>query len=112
MHIAGIKILGGDDIERGIRILFLEAADSLKLDEKAREKYEEYVKENVMFIKKGSYPKGIVAATVYVISLLTGQARGQREVAQACGTTEYAIRKYYKLMKGGFYDVHRSKLNG
>jgi len=112
MHIAGIKILNDADIEEGIRKMFNEAADSLKLDDKTQEKYEEYVEENVQFIKKGSMPRGIVAGTIYIVCLLTGQHRGQKEIAEACGTTETSVRKYYKLMKGGFYDVHQPKLNG
>ena len=112
MKIDGIEGLCNADVKRALRQMFHRVANELKLDAKALEKYEEYLEEDMKFIAKGSYPKGIVAGRLYIVCLLTGHHRGQREIAKACGTTETSVRKYYKLMKGGFYDVHRPKLNG
>ncbi len=98
MHIDGIEILNDADIGCAMFHKFNRAASELKLSQKAGDKFDETLHKDVELVKKGNMPKGVVAGRLYIICLLTGQARGQQEVAQACGTTEYSVRKYYKLM--------------
>jgi transcription initiation factor TFIIB len=47
-------------------------------------------------ITSGKGPMGIAAASLYVASLLTGEKRTQREVAEVAGVTEVTIRNRYK----------------
>jgi transcription initiation factor TFIIB len=47
-------------------------------------------------LTSGRGPIGLSAAALYVASLLTGEKRTQREIADAVGVTEVTIRNRYK----------------
>ncbi len=44
----------------------------------------------------GKDPAGLAAAAVYIASLLKGEVRTQKEVAQAAQVTEVTVRNRYK----------------
>jgi len=54
-------------------------------------------------IKKGLIsgrgPMGVAAATVYIASVITGERRTQKEVADVAGVTEVTIRNRYRELK-------------
>ena len=47
-------------------------------------------------LTSGRGPTGIAAAALYVASLIHGEKRTQREVADVAGVTEVTIRNRYK----------------
>lgn len=49
-------------------------------------------------LTSGRGPTGLAAAALYVASLLTGEKRTQREIADVVGVTEVTIRNRYKEM--------------
>src|SRR3989338_4711155 len=49
-----------------------------------------------MELTSGRGPVGLAAASLYVASLLTGEKRTQREIADVVGVTEVTIRNRYK----------------
>jgi transcription initiation factor TFIIB len=46
-------------------------------------------------VVSGKGPTGVAAAAIYIASVLCGERRTQREVADACGITEVTIRNRY-----------------
>jgi len=51
-----------------------------------------------MELTSGRGPVGLAAASLYVASLLTGEKRTQREIADVVGVTEVTIRNRYKRL--------------
>ncbi|MBN88628.1 hypothetical protein CMO95_03490 [Candidatus Woesearchaeota archaeon] len=49
-------------------------------------------------LTSGRGPTGLAAASLYVASLITGEKRTQREIADVVGVTEVTIRNRYKEM--------------
>ena len=49
-----------------------------------------------MGITAGKDPAGLAAAAIYIASLLSGEVRTQKEVAQAAQVTEVTVRNRYK----------------
>ena len=47
-------------------------------------------------LTSGRGPVGLAAAALYVASLMTGEKRTQREIADVVGVTEVTIRNRYK----------------
>ena len=47
-------------------------------------------------LTSGRGPTGIAAASIYIASVLCGERRTQREVAEVAGVTEVTIRNRYK----------------
>ena len=47
-------------------------------------------------ITSGKGPTGVAAAAIYVATVLLGEKRTQREVADIVGVTEVTIRNRYK----------------
>ncbi|MGB9577411.1 MAG: transcription initiation factor IIB, partial [Candidatus Norongarragalinales archaeon] len=47
----------------------------------------------------GRGPMGVAAATVYIASVVTGERRTQKEVADVAGVTEVTIRNRYRELK-------------
>ena len=47
-------------------------------------------------ITSGRGPTGMAAASLYIASLLCGERRTQREIAEVAGVTEVTIRNRYK----------------
>ncbi len=47
----------------------------------------------------GRGPMGVAAATVYIASVMTGERRTQKEVADVAGVTEVTIRNRYRELK-------------
>ncbi len=69
----------------------------LKLSMDARKKATEILKlarDNDLTSGKG--PTGVAAAAIYIASLMTGERRTQRAVAEVAGVTEETIRNRYK----------------
>ena len=99
--------------ELGIRILptfpldyIYRFSSELKLSAKTTSKAVEIIKkaqENEITSGKG--PMGIAAAALYVATLLEGEKRTQREVADVAGVTEVTIRNRYKEL------INKLKLN-
>lgn len=60
-----------------------------------------------MKITSGRSPKGVSAAALYLASLVNGERRTQRDVADASGVTEVTVRNRYKEMAEELgLDVH------
>jgi transcription initiation factor TFIIB len=53
-----------------------------------------------MELTSGRGPTGIAAASIYIASVLCGERRTQREVADVAGVTEVTIRNRYKELAG------------
>ena len=51
-------------------------------------------------LTSGRGPTGIAAAALYIASVLCGERRTQREVAEVAGVTEVTIRNRYKELAG------------
>jgi len=100
MRIDGIEILSDADVGVALWRKFNKASSDLQLSQKAADKYEETLVKDVEFVKKGKKPSTVVGARIYIICLLTGQARGQRNIAWAVGSSEQGIREVYKIMAG------------
>ena len=47
-------------------------------------------------LTSGRGPTGVAAASIYISSILCGERRTQREVADVAGVTEVTIRNRYK----------------
>ncbi|MGC8609713.1 MAG: transcription initiation factor IIB, partial [Thermoplasmata archaeon] len=47
-------------------------------------------------LTSGKGPTGVAAAAIYIASLMTGERRTQRAVAEVAGVTEVTIRNRYK----------------
>ena len=47
-------------------------------------------------LTSGRGPMGVAAAAIYIASILSGERRTQREVAEVAGVTEVTIRNRYK----------------
>jgi transcription initiation factor TFIIB len=47
-------------------------------------------------LTSGRGPTGVAAAAIYISSILGGERRTQREVAEVAGVTEVTIRNRYK----------------
>src|SRR5207249_11021841 len=47
-------------------------------------------------LTSGRGPTGVAAAAIYIASILGGERRTQREVAEVAGVTEVTIRNRYK----------------
>lgn len=99
MRIDGIEILCDADVKRALRQKFHKAANKLTLSNKAVEKFEETAEADVEIVKKGRRPSAVVAARIYIIGLLAGEARTQRKVAWAAGSSEQLVRELYHVMK-------------
>ncbi len=57
-------------------------------------------------LTSGRGPKGIAAATSYIASVLTGERKTQREIAEMVQVTEVTIRNRYKeLMRNMMFDM-------
>ena len=44
----------------------------------------------------GMHPSGVAAAAIYIASIICGEKRSQREVADVVGVTDVTIRNRYK----------------
>jgi len=75
-------------------------AAALKLSGAVQERAIEIIKkaENKKLIS-GRGPTGLAAAAVYTASLMLGEQRTQKEVAEGAGITEVTIRNRYKELK-------------
>lgn len=90
--------------ELGIRILPTSPVDyinrfaaELKLSQRTVSKALEILdRATKREITSGRGPMGVAAATLYVASLICGEKRTQREVADVAGVTEVTIRNRYK----------------
>lgn len=72
-------------------------ADELGLSEKVRRRTIELLKEAYnKRLTSGKSPTGLVAAALYIASLLEGEKRTQREVAEVAKVTEVTVRNRYK----------------
>jgi transcription initiation factor TFIIIB Brf1 subunit/transcription initiation factor TFIIB len=100
MHIDGIEILSDEDIKKALMQKFTRAAGDLKLSEKATWKYKQTIKEDIEYVKQGKKPSAVVAARIYVISLLIGESRGQRTIAWTVGSCEQSVSELYRIMAG------------
>ncbi len=88
----GIKILPTSAEEYIYRF-----ADELKLSQKTLRKALDLLKKaSKRNITSGKGPMGVAAAALYIASLIVGEKRTQREVADIAGVTEVTIRNRYK----------------
>lgn len=72
-------------------------SSSLNLSPKARAESMKIVKKaHELELTSGRGPTGIAAAALYIASLMHGEKRTQREVAEVAGVTEVTIRNRYK----------------
>ena len=112
MRIEGIEILSEADMGPALRLKFSRIAREMDLSQKAMEKYEETINEDVELVKKGRKPSMVVGARAYIICLLIGEPRGQRQIAWTIGCSEASIRNIYQIMTGrGKARVHRANNN-
>lgn len=70
-------------------------ASQLELSSKSEVKAIEIVHESNGFIS-GKGPQGVAAAALYISSILLGERKSQKDVAQAAGVTEVTVRNRYK----------------
>ena len=71
--------------------------DALKLSASTIRKAIQILNEaKKMGITAGKDPAGLAAASIYIASLLSGEVRTQKEVAQAAQVTEVTVRNRYK----------------
>lgn len=75
------EVMGITDTSLIVALKILEVAEELKLD-------------------RGRLPKSLVAAVLYISSVLTNQMKTQREIASAAGITEVTLRNRYKELIG------------
>lgn len=72
-------------------------ADELGLSEKVRRRAIEILEEAYQRgLTSGKSPAGLVAAALYIASLMEGEKRTQREVAEVARVTEVTVRNRYK----------------
>ena len=75
-------------------------AAALKLSGQVQEKAIEIIKEATKKkLISGRGPTGLAAAAVYTASIMLGEQRTQKEVADGAGITEVTIRNRYKELK-------------
>ena len=87
-----IKILPADPITYVPRFCSM-----LGLSDKVQAKAIQILKKAKKFdVLSGRGPTGVAAAAIYIASVLVGEKRTQREVADICGITEVTIRNRYK----------------
>jgi|GEM_PF-47321 len=67
-----------------------------KVQEKAKEILQEAINKGLI---SGRGPTGVAAAAVYIASVMTGERRTQKEVAEVAGVTEVTIRNRYRELK-------------
>ncbi len=73
---------------------------SLKLSGDTQEKAVELLDKAIdKGLISGRGPMGVAAAAVYIASVLTGERRTQKEVADVAGVTEVTIRNRYRELK-------------
>ena len=70
-------------------------ASQLELSSKSEVKAIEIVNESNGFTS-GKGPQGVAAAALYISSILLGERKSQKDVAQAAGVTEVTVRNRYK----------------
>jgi len=72
-------------------------ADELELSERVRRRAVELLERAYeLGLTSGKSPSGLVAAALYVASLLEGERKTQREVAEVAHVTEVTVRNRYK----------------
>ncbi len=52
----------------------------------------------MQLVKESWVPAAVVAARLYIIGLLNGEARSQSKLAHTAGTSPLSISKLYKIM--------------
>ncbi len=67
-----------------------------KVQEKAKDILTEAVEKGLI---SGRGPTGVAAAAVYIASVMMGERRTQKEVAEVAGVTEVTIRNRYRELK-------------
>ncbi len=67
-----------------------------KVQEKAKEILQDAVEKGLI---SGRGPTGVAAAAVYIASVMMGERRTQKEVAEVAGVTEVTIRNRYRELK-------------
>ncbi len=67
-----------------------------KVQEKAKDILNEAVEKGLI---SGRGPTGVAAAAVYIASVMMGERRTQKEVAEVAGVTEVTIRNRYRELK-------------
>jgi len=73
---------------------------SLKLSGETQKKAQEILDQALKKgLVSGRGPMGVAAAAVYIASVLTGERRTQKEVADVAGVTEVTIRNRYRELK-------------
>jgi len=73
---------------------------SLKLSGATQKKAQEILEQAMAKgLISGRGPMGVAAAAVYIASVLTGERRTQKEVADCAGVTEVTIRNRYRELK-------------
>lgn len=73
----------------------------LKLSRDVKQKTVEILKEAIKNeLTSGRGPTGVAAAAIYMASILCGERKTQREVADVAGVTEVTIRNRYKELAG------------
>ena len=73
---------------------------SLKLSGETQKKAQEILEQAMAKgLISGRGPMGVAAAAVYIASVLTGERRTQKEVADCAGVTEVTIRNRYRELK-------------
>ena len=88
----GISILPSNPIDYMARF-----ASSLKLSPETQSRAVEILEmAQKQELTSGKGPTGIAAAALYVATLMNGEKRTQREVADVAGVTEVTIRNRYK----------------
>ncbi|AFN03480.1 transcription initiation factor IIB chain b [Pyrococcus furiosus COM1] len=79
-------------------------ADELELSERVRRRTVDILRRaNEEGITSGKNPLSLVAAALYIASLLEGERRSQKEIARVTGVSEMTVRNRYKelVMKLG-----------
>jgi transcription initiation factor TFIIB len=73
--------------------------NKLKLSREAQQKTKEIID---MALKKeltsGKTPTGIAAASVYIATVLCGEKKTQKQIAEIAGVTEVTVRNHYKVL--------------
>ena len=90
--------------ELGLKLMPTNPADyvprfctTLKLSGEVQKKAIEIIKKaEEKELTSGRGPTGVAAAAIYIASILSGERRTQREVAEVAGVTEVTIRNRYK----------------
>ncbi len=90
----GLKLMPTSPIDYVSRF-----CSQLKLNGGVRSKAIEILEESAKKeLSTGKGPTGTVAASVYIASILCGEKRTQREVADVAGVTEVTVRNRYKKL--------------